>query len=377
MPLTQIIPIPNSIESDKEKARRARKRVTDRKSQKHHRERQRAYIQELEETVQSYKQSCAQDGGANVTALLEENEKLRERCQILNNVVSKIRDLIGDTNILRRVSVEGEIHPPSSAQTPPASEQDSALPEGMDNNFELLIEESTAQSPLKDVSIPEPSCVSVETYTVPDFLEEFDDLITAANGTPPHASNVQAPQSTSVFPHFVHPAGAPGGLQEGDHVEDQDLGRCIDALMGGTAMSLDLIPMSLTMRDPLLTRLAARQISMVTDNEPMTHMELPITTESSEPWDKILQRMIDEARVEHSLGRYPTTRPSLRSVLSRDVSDILASRLYHYLGGYGPLPMHIFISIFWVQFLYLRVCSHFPCPSSHCVLGSYACVLTW
>lgn len=64
-------------------ARRARKRITDRKSQRHHGERQRAYVRELEETVKFLRQSCADVDGGDAAANLTENERLQQRCQKL------------------------------------------------------------------------------------------------------------------------------------------------------------------------------------------------------------------------------------------------------------------------------------------------------
>lgn len=76
--------------------RRARKRATDRKSQRNHRERQRAYVRELERTVAALNSSVSTD--ERVAALLAENAKFRKRCEVLASQLNRIRAVAAETH---------------------------------------------------------------------------------------------------------------------------------------------------------------------------------------------------------------------------------------------------------------------------------------
>lgn len=65
--------------------------------------------------------------------------------------------------------------------------------------------------------------------------------------------------------------------------------------------------------------------------------------------------MVEEARREHQLGRFDLSRPTLRRLISNLPVDCLSFRLFHYINGYGPVPLQNFLAIFWVQYLFLRV----------------------
>lgn len=106
----------------------------------------------------------------------------------------------------------------------------------------------------------------------------------------------------------------------------------------------------------------------------------PCTTEGSVPeWlclpnyeppctyrESVYHDMIQEARKEYKAGRFDTSRPSLRGLLGREPVDILSFRLFHYMSTWGPLPMHLYLAVFWVHYLFLRVCTPI---SSHIVFG--------
>lgn len=66
--------------------------------------------------------------------------------------------------------------------------------------------------------------------------------------------------------------------------------------------------------------------------------------------------MIQEAEREYKAGRFDTSRPSLGRLLAKDPVDVLSFRLFHYMSTWGPLPMHLYLAVFWVHYLYLRVC---------------------
>lgn len=65
--------------------------------------------------------------------------------------------------------------------------------------------------------------------------------------------------------------------------------------------------------------------------------------------------MVHEARIEHKAGRFNTAEPSLTRVLAKDPVDVLSFRLFHYMVTWGGLPLHLFLAVFWVHYLYLRV----------------------
>lgn len=136
-------------------------------------------------------------------------------------------------------------------------------------------------------------------------------------------------------------------LQGSELIHSDDLARCLAGVIDGTAMSLDLVPMALTMRDPLLHRFSRPLEGSQKVIEP-TYRAFPITTKPVQRWDIALQRIIDEPRTQHATGLYPTQTPSLRSILSNKSSDVLALRLYHLICLHGPMTMHIFLAIFWV-----------------------------
>jgi hypothetical protein len=368
-----------ATESDKERTRRARKRITDRKSQQQHRQRQRAYVRELEETVQAYKQSCAQNGSVDVATLLSENEQLRKRCQNLESLLAKINNLS---------SGHGIIHFQATASSPDSTEQtaspetkstqatsahdhdhephSNASQEGQDHHFSGLpgitqgpatASASTSPNPLSNMSLPlfgedtGESATSVASglrypNTVSDNLFARAPSVDVDDPAAP-AGTREDENDAQLYP-LQHELES----QEGASIEAMD--RFLASIVDGTAISLDIVPMSLTTRDPLLSRLCGPQAS-VTD-EALTYMVYPTTTAPSCQWDNFMQRVINEAKAQHSLGQFPTSAPTLRAVLSRQSSDVLASRLYHWLSSYLPMPLHMFLAIFWVQYLFLRVC---------------------
>jgi hypothetical protein len=65
---------PDVQEPPQDELRRARKRATDCRSQRQHRERQRTYIRQLEATIETLKTSLAQSNISEIPTLLEEQE---------------------------------------------------------------------------------------------------------------------------------------------------------------------------------------------------------------------------------------------------------------------------------------------------------------
>jgi len=72
--------------------------------------------------------------------------------------------------------------------------------------------------------------------------------------------------------------------------------------------------------------------------------------------DAFIVSALEEARSEHQQGRFNTTeRVTLKKILATPPLDCLSFRLFHYICGYGPMPLHNLLAIFWVQYLFLRV----------------------
>jgi len=72
--------------------------------------------------------------------------------------------------------------------------------------------------------------------------------------------------------------------------------------------------------------------------------------------DAFITSALEEARSEHQYGRFNTAqRVNLKRVLASPPIDCLSFRLFHYICGYGPMPLHNLLAIFWVQYLFLRV----------------------
>ncbi|KAL2686707.1 hypothetical protein Neosp_004248 [[Neocosmospora] mangrovei] len=131
---------PEVQEPPQDEVRRARKRATDRKSQRQHRERQRTYIRQLEGTIETLKTSLAQSNNGQVSTLLEEQERLRARCKQLETTILRIGGLASSVSEQKLdskdVDLESERHegadvPQTAQQTPPPddpfSEQSQAL----------------------------------------------------------------------------------------------------------------------------------------------------------------------------------------------------------------------------------------------------------
>jgi hypothetical protein len=72
--------------------------------------------------------------------------------------------------------------------------------------------------------------------------------------------------------------------------------------------------------------------------------------------DTFVVNALDEARREHKQGRFATNEHvNMRQVLSSPPIDCLAFRLFNFICNYGQMPLHVMLSTFWIQYLYLRV----------------------
>lgn len=136
--------------------RRARKRATDRKSQRNHRERQRAYVRNLEKTVAAV--NSANNSDERVAALLAENEAFRKRCDSLVSQLRRIR------NIASEAETEAQPTPPSPS---PLSF------DAMEDDFDFLNDDTPAPPPDRPTELIQTSAdAQLETGLCPPIFPE-------------------------------------------------------------------------------------------------------------------------------------------------------------------------------------------------------------
>ncbi|PKY03188.1 hypothetical protein P168DRAFT_328252 [Aspergillus campestris IBT 28561] len=274
--------------TDKEKIRRARKRATDRQSQRDHRERQRIYIRQLEETVQSYKDAFSSNGSSDLAALLKEQERLQARCKSLEAALARIKKLASDVHVGDDVGCTDQDpqnlfarNPQqASVSTSPSAELDSSGPsDGLPH-----VGQPVSGTRAMDMSIGLPS-------------HEMDYFDLSCDRTP--VFNTTMP--------LIHQEDRVEELRAGD-----DLDRCIASMVDGTATDPSLVPDSIAMRTPLLTEPV---IPIDFNGALPTHPSFPKLSHSMGKWDEILLSMVDEARLQHRRGQFGMNEPSLRSLL--------------------------------------------------------------
>ncbi|OJJ01768.1 hypothetical protein ASPVEDRAFT_83296 [Aspergillus versicolor CBS 583.65] len=321
--------------TDKEKLRRARKRATDRQSQRDHRERQRIYIRQLEETVQSYKDAFSGDGCNDVGALLKEQERLRTKCKSLEETLSRIGKMassLQDSDHVYRSEQDArgsstinpaQINAPTS-QSPAAGADYHApgqLHEPQSGNDQELPASSDAGRPVSDIC------------KLPAHGMDYFGLC---------CDDAAALDTTMPLVHQVDTA----------EVLNLNAGDAAVQLTDGPATSLPIVPASdLSMGSPLGFEPA---ISADLGWVPPTHPSPPKMSQGTGRWDEILLSMVDEARLQHVRGQFNADEPSLQSLLSDKSRDVLAYRLFHHICSDRSIPLHLMLSIFWVQYLLLR-----------------------
>ncbi|KAF2176431.1 hypothetical protein K469DRAFT_755651 [Zopfia rhizophila CBS 207.26] len=305
------------LSASKDDARRARKRSTDRKSQRSHRERQKAYIQHLEESLKSFKEGCNAD--QRVAALLVAQEKLQKRCSSLVSQLSRVRSIVCDKT-----------------------------------------DDCLADSSQPQIDLTQASSIGLTDAQLPpdDFTQQM---------TPAEADNLTVSSSldsgAAPLPHQLdffdlNPLPTFNQAEFDLRVTPQDEIAAVDCM---------LLPEQRQDSAHLPRHSALEDLCDLTSLIPRTHMhssdyslpiiEFPCFPRYTAPMgaaDRLLLATLEEARAEHRAGHSDMSTPSLRRILAHEPSDILAFRLFHYIKGYGAIPLHLLLSIFWVQYLYLR-----------------------
>ncbi|KAJ4212365.1 hypothetical protein NW759_011753 [Fusarium solani] len=338
---------PEVQEPLQDELRRARKRATDRKSQRQHRERQRTYIRQLEGTIETLKASLAQSNNGQVSTLLEEQERLRARCKQLEATILRIAGLASsvseqkldskdaDLESERYEGADGPCVPLTVQQTPPPDDIISTFaeqPQALCDPPLSSLDQGPHRTPCAAVlEIPDP----VPTREL-DFFDLSDCFPVAS------VDEVDLAQ--------VDKAAADMPTLEADGRQDS-MERCIASILDGTAVSLDVLPASIIRPSPLAAEQRAHTSSW---NSLPVHLSMPKVSNDMGAWDSIIMKMVNEARLQYRCGLFPVEEPSLRNVLSAQSTDVLASRLYHHICSYGPMPLHLLLSIFWIQYVLLR-----------------------
>lgn len=274
-------------------ARRARKRATDRRSQRNHRERQRAYVRSLETTVSALNNASNSD--ERVAALSAENETLRTQCQHLTMLLSRIRTIACEkatpTGLLDQPPCT-----PASRQREPTISNSGLVNDDAQPVFDGILE------PVEFNVSPPVAFPNRDNPHEPPLLEQMTE-----------SHSIQP----DVFPTLC------------SH-QYSDLGSLVP--------SNNILPME-------------------TPSRPCHSPGLPDYAHPKSYADTLLHAMLDEAIAEYRAGRFDTAEPSLKRLLTHGPVDILSFRLFHYINQYGAMPMHWMLAIFWVQYLFLRVSS--------------------
>ncbi|CAG9948060.1 unnamed protein product [Clonostachys rosea f. rosea IK726] len=342
----------DSPPGSKEDARRARKRVTDRNSQRHHRERRRAYIKNLEETVQSYKQGCLLNGNADTAALLSEIETLRAKCRRLESVVERIKDLS---------SCVDSPTPDAAGLTDP-------------QQSESFQGDSNDNAPTNACSLHDDSTEIVNIETIAGLFPPADSKVRASR----HADGERA----SSFPEDLDLASFLADCADQGLGETSLLGVPANSGLGLVGTNEETPIKKFSSIQHIGSRLF-RGPSMSPDLEPASlgssacpstgpdgrchgvHSALPMLSQPKGVWDLIVRDIIQDARLHSSTLRNPSETLSLRSVLVGESTDVLASRLFYHITSFNPIPLHITLASFWVQYLYLRWVATGTCEAYH------------
>ncbi|EUC47351.1 hypothetical protein COCMIDRAFT_3610 [Bipolaris oryzae ATCC 44560] len=294
-----------------DESRRARKRATDRKSQRNHRERQKAYIQHLEQSLATFK--AAADSDQRVSRLVAEIDRLQRKCSSLELQLARVRAVVCDTP---NHDVE-QVLPQETYTASNLGHDDLGLSD-QGGDF------TAAGGDLPDMQVG--TCDADKSLSADDSNLSVRDLrMYAIDCDPPTRDG--DPQAATPLQDI------PG----------------IDMVQTATDMITEqLFTMLTPTHDPLAS---------LTDTCPVAFSSpcLPRYTAAAGISDRCLLAMLEEARAEHRQRSFDTTKPSLRRLLCMPACDTLAFRLFHYIKSYGAMPLHILLSIFWVQYLFLRV----------------------
>lgn len=310
--------------SGAEDTRRARKRATDRRAQRDHRQRRKAYVQQLEDSLRSLTEQHNTE--ERVQALLEENTRLRTEATGLRSKLSQIHSLSSNVNSTDNDS------PHTRKEDSPNNEILQPVPRPEGGELQNASAQDHFESTGSDASLSNLDWNPTEPLSEPpvDFLLDT--------------------QNTENFP-----------------ISDSDLFIDDTIQIACTLSSADvnIIPplsmeepnLALEIMNPLWNDTALNPMQTIPDfalHHKPNYLQFPRYCNPVGFADRAMSQFLKEAREEHMNSRFDESEPSMARLLSDPPQTILAFRLFHFINRAGSMPLHLFMGIFWVQYLVLR-----------------------
>ncbi|KAK5102934.1 hypothetical protein LTS08_003736 [Lithohypha guttulata] len=318
-----------------EETRRAKKRATDRRAQYNHRLRRKAYLQELEDTVKKWNEHHSAE--ERTQGLLRERDEWKSKCEKLEAQLNRVRTALN-------VPVE---------------------PQTLNTQHDLDDDEPRQRQSSQSVLEHDRDQVldTTDVRTLPSDASDTD-IAQAENrhfagsyvgGEPGCSSSVPVANNS----HYAHDFG----LLPVDNYVITNIAIEYPEIHNPSAVDYELMPdLSSTAPLPLL------QLPYEPSHQPflptgtayavggagMVKFHFPLLSPPVGEADRMVQRLVEEARSEHLQGRFDASEPSLKKLLADLPSDVLSFRLFHFITSYGPMPLHLLLGIFWVQYLVLR-----------------------
>lgn len=307
-------------------SRRIRKRATDRKSQKKHRERQRSYIQQLEASLESLTSSKDTDDG--IATLLASRDHYKSRYEDALVRIVRVRELL------------------CVAKATDDKDNDPTL---FDDPVPVAAAAATAPSQTSSITGAN-SFPSIDTSDLV-FLPSTSLADTDGCVGPLTANVTSTPTVDSLFETFA--LGYENPVCYGSSDDSGSLQLSFNTL----DVSYQQQPLPLHLPCPPPGGTSSSMDGMIDEH---LHLCLPRYSPPVGPGDRQITSMLVEASHEYAANSFDLTPPTLQRLLSPK-ADLLAFRLYNYIAAYGPMPMHVMLAIFWTQYLLLRVrMSYFP-----------------
>ncbi|KAI1843413.1 hypothetical protein JX266_010410 [Neoarthrinium moseri] len=355
-----------------DEAKRARKRATDRKSQQNHRRRQKAYVKQLEDSMRAFERQCAANPDGRAAALVEAHKKLEQRFEKAASLLERVRGILNDNS--------EDYSLPGAFAT--GTEDDDNQPcrhwadgldgldcldshDNHDNGTTSSMHPSNSTASITHIDTQPLSTspevqINTETYssTVLDLLSCGLDMpdSSEALALEPSTETTQGSgeDDSQIDPSFCFgainvPVHYPETLLSGD--KGFELCQASDVAVASAVDPASAVNVPST--SSVLTKSI---ISIDWNRWPALALYAygPRHSPPEGTGAKVLENMVLEAKAEHASGRFSQAKPSLRRLLTDGPGDVLAFRLFHYLSCYGEMPLHLFLGIFWVQYLVLR-----------------------
>lgn len=287
---------------------------------------------------------------------MKEQERLQDKCNRLETMLRRIKGIIGDefNSVAVGAVLDGQIGLEQDKQDATESSaffQASESREGPDSCHNTDEPDSLGHEDILGSSME----TGDHHLSAPTFLShelDFFDLTGAYSHGARETGFAATGPSLGV--------DEDGMQNEGDQMDD------ISAAVHSS--SFDLVPVSLGRRSAIGSMgLNASGFIVPMDDDGPLHLSLPLQSSPTGAGQghTMLATMLEEARQQNQCEKFDRSPPSLKRLLSDPPPDILSFRLFHYITMYGAMPLHLLLSIFWVQYLFLRVgsfCLVFCCP---------------